>query len=124
MAEEAQERIGRLQKSLADFQGQAGRPFEHEGRLKELVARQSELNAALDLDKGEQRQIAQPCDGEAEAVSDQSAAASARGVSRRGERADRDMATRRPETDDEVDEEEENEAQVVSVPKAGGWPKL
>jgi N12 class adenine-specific DNA methylase len=123
MGEDVQERIGRLQKSLADFQGQAGRPFEHEGRLKELVARQAELNAALDLDKGEQRQIAQPSDGEAEAVSDQSAAVSARGVSRRGERAERDMATRWPETDDEPGEEEENEAQVVSVPKAGGWPK-
>lgn len=33
-----------------------GRPFEHEARLKELLVRQTELNAALDLDKGE-RQI-------------------------------------------------------------------
>jgi hypothetical protein len=28
-----------------------GRPFEHEARLKDLVARQAQLNACLDLDK-------------------------------------------------------------------------
>ena len=55
-----------MEKSLADFQAQAGRPFEHEARLKELLARQAELNAALDLDKGE-RQAAAPADGEADA---------------------------------------------------------
>jgi hypothetical protein len=30
-----------------------GRPFEHEARLKELLAKQSQLSAALDLDKHE-----------------------------------------------------------------------
>jgi hypothetical protein len=42
---------------LGDFQEQAGKAFEHEARLKELLGRQAELNAALDLDKGE-RQVA------------------------------------------------------------------
>ena len=67
MAEEERERCERLRKSLAEFQAQAGRPFEHDARLKELLARQSELNAALDLGKGEDRQVAQPDDGEAPA---------------------------------------------------------
>jgi hypothetical protein len=49
------ERLARSEKMLADFYEQLGRPFEHEARLKELVARQAELNAALDLDKGEQQ---------------------------------------------------------------------
>jgi len=53
---------------LGDFQEQAGRPFEHEARLRELLARQAELNAALDLDKGE-RQIAPPAGAE-EGVAD------------------------------------------------------
>ena len=35
----------------------SSRPFEHEARLKQLLGRQAELNAALHLDKGE-RQIA------------------------------------------------------------------
>jgi hypothetical protein len=29
------------------------RPFEHEARLKKLVARQAQFNAALDLDKSD-----------------------------------------------------------------------
>jgi hypothetical protein len=53
---------------LGDFEEQAGRPFEHEARLKELLGRQAELNAALDLDKGE-RQIAPPAGAE-EGVAD------------------------------------------------------
>ena len=47
-----------LQKTLADYQAQANRPFEHEERLKELLVRQAQINALLDLDKGE-RQIAE-----------------------------------------------------------------
>ena len=64
MGEEERGGGERLRKSLAEFQAQAGRPFEHDARLKELLARQSELNAALDLGKGEDRQVAQPDDGE------------------------------------------------------------
>jgi hypothetical protein len=61
--EDERERTGRADKMLADFKEQAGRPYEHEARLKELLVRQSELNAALDLDKGE-RQIAAPAGDE------------------------------------------------------------
>src|ERR1035437_8452991 len=57
------ERAARAERMLADFEAQAGRPFDHEARLKELLGRQAELNAALDLDKGE-RQIAPPAEVE------------------------------------------------------------
>jgi hypothetical protein len=62
------DRAARAEKMLEDFQEQAGKPFEHEARLKELLGRQAELNAALDLDKGE-RQIAPPAGAE-EGVAD------------------------------------------------------
>ena len=62
-------RAARCEKMLADYREQLGRPFEHESRLKELLARQAELNAALDLDKGEQ-QAAAPTDGNAEPGND------------------------------------------------------
>ena len=45
-------------KTLDDYRAQAGRPFEHEARLTELLARQAELNAALDLEKGDQQAAA------------------------------------------------------------------
>jgi hypothetical protein len=57
-AGEEQQRMEHLEKTLSDYQAQANRPFEHEVRLKELLGRQTQLNAALDLDKGE-RQIAE-----------------------------------------------------------------
>lgn len=50
-AEEEQHEIERQEKALADYKTQMGRPFEHEARLKELLAKQAQLNAALDLDK-------------------------------------------------------------------------
>ena len=59
----------RAEKLRADFAEQAGRPFEHEARLKELLGRQAELNAALDLDKGE-RQIAPAAKAEGSAEDD------------------------------------------------------
>jgi len=65
---EERDRAARAEKMLGDFQEQAGRPYEHEVRLKELLGRQAELNAALDLDKGE-RQIAPPAGAE-EGVAD------------------------------------------------------
>jgi hypothetical protein len=40
---------------LGDFSEQAGRPYEHEAKLKDLLIRQAQLNALLDLDKGEQQ---------------------------------------------------------------------
>ena len=65
-AENDREQIERLEKTLSDYQGQANKPFDHEARLKDLLARQAQLNAALDLDKGEQ-QVAEAADGLAEA---------------------------------------------------------
>jgi hypothetical protein len=52
---EQQGRVARAEKELVDYQAQADRPFEHEDRVKQLLARQSELNSQLDLDKGEQQ---------------------------------------------------------------------
>ena len=85
-----QERTARPEKMLGDFQEQAGKPFEHEARLKELLARQAELNAALDLDKGE-RQVA-PEDGPEggpEADADTGGDERAAGVDTRPERRSR-----------------------------------
>jgi hypothetical protein len=55
LAAEQQSRVARAEKELVDYQSQADRPFEHEDRLKQLLARQSELNSQLDLDKGDQQ---------------------------------------------------------------------
>jgi hypothetical protein len=50
-------RVARLEKELADYRVQADRPFEHEERLKQLLARQAELDSLLDLDKGDQQGV-------------------------------------------------------------------
>jgi hypothetical protein len=55
LATEKQNRVARIEKELADYQLQADRPFEHEGRMKQLLAGQVELNSLLDLDKGDQQ---------------------------------------------------------------------
>jgi hypothetical protein len=55
LAAEQQNRLARIEKELADYQCQADRPFEHEERLRQLLARQSEINSLLDLDKGDQQ---------------------------------------------------------------------
>jgi hypothetical protein len=55
--EEEQAAIERQEKALADYRAQLNRPFEHEGRLKELLAQQARLNAALDLDKHEAQAV-------------------------------------------------------------------
>ncbi len=52
-AEDEHGQIERLEKTLTDYQAQANRPFDHETRLKELLARQAQLNATLDLDKSD-----------------------------------------------------------------------
>ena len=36
---------------MSGYQAQSQRPFEHEARVKELLPRQAQLNASLDLDK-------------------------------------------------------------------------
>ena len=58
-AEDEQREIERQEKALADYRAQLGRPFEHEARLKELLAKQAQLNAALDLDKHEAQVVAE-----------------------------------------------------------------
>lgn len=52
-AEGERQHLQGLEKTLSDYQTQAKRLFEHEARLKELLARQTRLNAALDLDKSD-----------------------------------------------------------------------
>lgn len=69
LADQEQEHGNRLEKSLTDYQAQADKPFDHEARMKELLARQSELNAALDLDKNE-AQVAPPAEDDIEAAGD------------------------------------------------------
>lgn len=61
-AEDESHQIERLEKTLSDYQAQANRPFEHEVRLKELLARQAQINAALDLDKSD-AQAVEPAEG-------------------------------------------------------------
>jgi hypothetical protein len=58
LSQEEQAQIERQEKALADYRHQLDRPFEHEAKLRELLTRQAQLNAALDLDKGE-RQMAE-----------------------------------------------------------------
>jgi len=65
LADHEQERSLRLGKTLVDYQAQANKPFDHEARMKDLLARQAQLNAALDLDKGE-RQAAEMANDELE----------------------------------------------------------
>jgi hypothetical protein len=43
--------VTRIQEELFDYQAETERPFEHEKRLKPLLAQQAELNPALDPDK-------------------------------------------------------------------------
>jgi N12 class adenine-specific DNA methylase len=78
-AEDERERAARAEKMLADFEEQAGRPYEHEARLKELLVLQAELNAALDLDKGE-RQVAPETGPEERAEADGDGGADERAV--------------------------------------------
>jgi N12 class adenine-specific DNA methylase len=63
-AEEEQREVERQEKAQADFQGQLGKPFEHEARLKELLVKQAQLNASLDLDKHEMQAVAEEPDKE------------------------------------------------------------
>ena len=58
-AEEEQRDIERQDKALADYKGQLNRPFEHEARLRELLVKQAQLNAALDLDKHESQVVSE-----------------------------------------------------------------
>jgi N12 class adenine-specific DNA methylase len=64
LATEQQIRVARIEKELADYQSQADRPFEHEARLRQLLARQAEINSLLDLDKGDQQGAGPVPDGD------------------------------------------------------------
>jgi hypothetical protein len=57
-AEEEKSKCERMEKTLADYREQLNRPFEHEERLRELFARQQEINRQLDLDKGDTQVVA------------------------------------------------------------------
>lgn len=57
-AEQEQQDVERQEKALNDYKAQLGKGFEHEERLKELQAKQAQLNAALDLDKHESQVVA------------------------------------------------------------------
>jgi len=52
-AEAAQDECERKEKALVDYTEQLGRPFEQEERLRELLARQEDINRSLDLDKSD-----------------------------------------------------------------------
>ena len=67
-AEEERREIERQEKALADYRAQLGRPFEHEARLKELLLKQAQLNAALDLDKHESQIVAEDREPEEKTV--------------------------------------------------------
>jgi hypothetical protein len=58
-AEEEQSECERKEKRLADYKRQLNCPFEHEERLRELFAKQQELNCQLDLDKGDTQVVAE-----------------------------------------------------------------
>ena len=68
-AEEEHHEIERHEKALADYRAQLGRPFEHESRLKDLLAKQAQLNACLDLDKHEPQIVEEPRHAVDEALS-------------------------------------------------------
>ncbi len=119
IAEKEREHLARLEKSLADFQAEAGRPFEHEAKLKELLARQAELNAALDLDKSE-RQAAPPAGGEAEEGGEKNDSMLGRDAKRRSQRAVPCAGGLQPNTGYEPDDEDELEGR----PRLGSGPKM
>jgi len=61
-AEDEQHEIERQEKALFDYRAQLGRPFEHESRLKDLLVKQAQLNACLDLDKHAAQIVDEPSD--------------------------------------------------------------
>jgi hypothetical protein len=63
LADRETEKLQQLEIDLAAYRREMEKPFEHEARLKELLLKQTELNAALDLHKS---------DAQAAAASDES----------------------------------------------------
>jgi N12 class adenine-specific DNA methylase len=62
IAAEDERALVTLSKNLEDYRAQADRPFEHEDRLRALLARQTELNATLDLEKDDQQAAGTPAE--------------------------------------------------------------
>jgi hypothetical protein len=56
-AEAAQDEYERKEKALADYREQLGRPFDQEARLRELLAKQAEINHSLDLGKSDMQVV-------------------------------------------------------------------
>ncbi|MGI8961637.1 MAG: hypothetical protein ACR2IV_18130, partial [Bryobacteraceae bacterium] len=52
-AEREEEKLRQLEIDLAAYRREIEKPFEHEARLKKLLLKQAELNAALDLHKSD-----------------------------------------------------------------------
>jgi hypothetical protein len=52
-AEREREQFQQLEANLTAFRVELAKPFEHEARLRELLLKQTELNAALDLNKND-----------------------------------------------------------------------
>lgn len=46
LAGDEQRQLQRMEKTLADYQAQADRPFAQDSRLKEMLDRQAQLNCA------------------------------------------------------------------------------
>ena len=60
VAERELESLHRLEANLAAFRRELAKPFEQEARLKELLVKQTELNAALDLHENDIQAAADP----------------------------------------------------------------
>jgi integrase len=56
--------IGNSKGNLAAFRCELAKPFEHEARLRELLVKQTELNAALDLHKNDVQAAADRPEGQ------------------------------------------------------------
>ena len=63
-AEHEREQLQQLEANLAAFRCELAKPFEHEARLKELLVKQTELNAALDLNKNDVQAAADQPEGQ------------------------------------------------------------
>ena len=57
MGEREAEKLQQLESDLAAYRREAEKPFEHEARLKELLLKQTELNAALDLHQSDAQAV-------------------------------------------------------------------
>ncbi|HEX7362274.1 MAG TPA: SNF2-related protein [Bryobacteraceae bacterium] len=58
LAEREAEKLRQMEMNLAAYRRELAKPFEHEARLSELLLKQSELNAALDLHKSDAQAVA------------------------------------------------------------------